>query len=156
MWVDLKSKLLKLWAEIGFSGLVAWAVHDFPFCAVGRLKSVNIIKRDRTPSFPAPLPPHPFSYFPHLSPLLLLLLLPFLFFLLLLQNDLCGPSPPLSFKNRERYELYICMVVVALLKTIYVIQRFFCFFLSTTLLLLLVLPPFHPSLHLAEASTMAK
>ena len=25
MWIDLKSKVLKLWAEIGFSGLVAWA-----------------------------------------------------------------------------------------------------------------------------------
>ena len=25
MWIDLKSKFVKLWAENGFSGLVAWA-----------------------------------------------------------------------------------------------------------------------------------
>ena len=25
MWIDLKSKFLKLWTENGFSGLVAWA-----------------------------------------------------------------------------------------------------------------------------------
>ena len=35
MWIDLKSKFLELWAENGFSGLVAWAEWRLVFRVLG-------------------------------------------------------------------------------------------------------------------------